>query len=92
MRGGRKKSADRCFFHNAPRIHHGYAFAGFSHNAEIMTDEHQGHPHMAPQILQKLKDLSLDRHIKGRGWFIRHQQLRLPGKRNSNHDTLILAA
>ena len=63
----------------SPSLHDGKVFAHMAHDREVVGDHDIGQPPPGPQIGEQVQDLCLDRHIKGRCWFIQQQdQVRVP--------------
>jgi len=61
-------------------------------NAEIMGNEDIGEIELRLEILQQVKDLRLNRYIKGRNRLVCDNQLRSESKRSGNTNSLPLAA
>ena len=63
-----------------------------AHHGEVVGDEHVGHSELLLQILQKVHDLGLHRHVQRRDRLVAHDQPGPRGQRPRNADALALAA
>ena len=57
-----------------------------------MGDHDHRHPHLALQLFNEVKNLSLNRDIQCGGWLIRDQQIRLADERHGDDHPLAHAA
>ncbi len=90
MPGAGKEHLRVCRFHQLTLGHHGHPVGVLSHNAQVVGDQQQRHPHAFLQPTNELEHLLLHRHIQGRGRLVGNQQLRLIGQRHGNHHPLPL--
>ncbi len=81
-----------CQLNDLSGIHHGNSVRDVLNNAEIMGDEDIGEIELRLEILQQVKDLRLNRYIKGRNRLVCDNQLRSESKRSGNTNSLPLAA
>jgi hypothetical protein len=58
-------------------IHDGDPVAHMLHNCEVVRDEEHGQAHPGLQILQKIEDLCLYRHVECGDRFVAYEELRL---------------
>src|SRR5881275_3043952 len=57
-------------------------------DAEVVRDQDDRRAEVALQVLDQLQDLSLDRHVEGRGRLVCDQQVRVAGQRQRDHHAL----
>jgi len=79
-------------FDNAAAIHHGHSIADLPHQAQVVRDEQVGEAKPRLQILQKIHDLRLYRHIQSRDRFVRDDERRVQRQSAGQPDALPLAA
>ena len=73
-------------------IHHQHAVAALGDHREIVGDEEDRQAELAPQPLEELQDLRLQRDVEGGGRLVGDQQLGPGGERDRQHRALPLAA
>ena len=85
-RGGRTGLDDLARRHDADLVGH------LADDRQIVGDQQQRHAKAIAQILQKLQDVRLDRHVERRRRLVGDQHVGLVGDRHRDHDPLALAA
>ena len=79
-------------FDDLPGIHHGHPVAECGDHAEIMGDQQNGGPELRVQLLQEMKDLSLDGDVEGGRRLVGDDQGGLVAEADGQHDALAHAA
>ncbi len=74
-----EKRGRRRLFQNMTGIHHAHAVGHFANHPEIMRDEQQSHPGIAPQCLDQFEHLRLRGYVERSCGLVRDQQVRLRG-------------
>ena len=62
-----KKLCRAGLLHHAARIHHDDFIAGFRDDAEVVSDEHDGHADFRLKPRHEIEDLCLDGDVEGGG-------------------------
>ena len=79
----------RCaVFDNTSGIHNGNPVAHAGNNTKVMGDHDDRHAKLLFQLHHQLKDLCLNRHVKGCCRLIGNQKLRFTCQCDRNHNTL----
>src|SRR5712691_611448 len=66
---------------HASQVHHRHVSGPLGADAQVMRDEHDGHPVFLLELTHEGKNLRLGGHIESRGRLIRDQQARIAGER-----------
>ncbi len=86
-----QKSACGCFFNDFPEIHNRNPVGDGFHHSKVVTDEEIGETKLFLQLIQKQKNLRLNRDIQRANRFVEHDDFRFSRQRARNGDTLGLA-
>jgi hypothetical protein len=80
-----------CTFDDSPQVHHGNLVTDVLNNPKIMTDKQVCQRQLFLELHQKIDDLRLYCDVKGRYWFVTHDQFRLGRQCSGNPNSLSLA-
>ena len=75
---------------NLPGVHDCDAMGNFGDEGEVVTDEDHRESQLLSQLVQKLNNLLLHRHVKCRCWLIRDHKLRVTSQSHSDQYALTL--
>ena len=92
MLGRGENFLGRAALHDLAVLHHAGAVRHLAHDAEIVRDEQHRHMQLALQVLQKVEDLRLDRHVERGRRLVGDEQIGLVRERHGDHHALALAA
>ena len=92
MRRAAEEGLRRRCLHDPAQVEHHDAIGHDLDDREVVADEHQGQAKLALQVLEEVNDLRLDRYVKRRDRFVRHDEPRLRGERSRDRDALALPA
>ena len=79
-------------FDDLAEVHHGHPVGDVADHAEVVGNEQVGEPEPLLQILEKVDDLGLDRHVERGDRFVADDELGLEGEGAGDADALALAA
>ena len=79
-------------FHQLTRVHHHDPVGALGDDAEVVGNQQERHVAFGPETVEQFQDLSLHRHVEGRGWFVGHQEVGLAGEGDGDHDPLAESA
>jgi hypothetical protein len=72
-------------------VHDGDPLACLGQHRQVVGDQQQGQPELAPQLRQQGEDLGLDHHVQGGGGLVGDQQAGRAGQGHGDHHPLALA-
>ena len=75
-----------------PQVHHRHAIAQIAHDRQVVRDEQQGQPELAPQGCDQIEDLRAKRHVQSGDRLIGDDQRRPDHHRAGDGDPLPLAS
>jgi hypothetical protein len=90
--GAIEKVLRRCKLHQLAVPKHGHPVAHLTHHRKVVADEEHGKAQLLLQVFQQIQDLSLNRHIEGRGRLVANEEPRARRQCACDADTLALAA
>jgi hypothetical protein len=90
--GASSTAPRRPFLDDPPGIHHRHPVAELRDDAEVMGDEQDRQPAIAPQIVEQRQDLRLHRDVERRGRLVGDDHLGVVGQRHGDADALAHAA
>jgi hypothetical protein len=76
--------------HDLSKVHDGHPVTHVLDHSQVVSDEEIREPAMFLQVLKQVDDLSLDRHVERRDWFVGNQKLRVHGECAGDADSLPL--
>ena len=92
MPRGLEHLAHRALLDDLTGVHDRNPVARLGDHREVMGDQEQGQPQVAPQLLEELQDLPLRHHVERRGRLVADHQLGATGERERDHHALAHAA
>ena len=73
------------------QVHDGHPVGDVPDHRQVMRDEEEGDAQLLLQVVEKVDDTRLDRHVERRDRLVQHEQLGLEHERPGDADTLALA-
>ena len=81
----------RTLLHDVAAVHHYDAVGHLGYDAQVVGDEDDADAVFALQVLQKLENGLLHRHVEGCGGLVGDDDVGVVDERHGNHDALLLA-
>ena len=82
----------RAVFHEVSEVHNAHGIGDMLHHGQVVGDEEIGKLILLLQLLEKVYDLRLDRHVQRRYRLVADHELRVQSKGPGNADALPLSA
>ena len=75
-----------------PGVHHHHPPSHLGDDAQVMSNEDDGHPKRVLEFLHEIKDLGLDRNVEGSRGFVGNEEVRMTRQRHCDHGALAHAS